>query len=61
MTAKFIRLCEHFIEKNPTELIGKETSFSNSVSLLVPNPERTSDNKAAFTFVAENTFFSLII
>uniref|UniRef100_A0A8D2ZIN5 mRNA-capping enzyme n=2 Tax=Scophthalmus maximus TaxID=52904 RepID=A0A8D2ZIN5_SCOMX len=22
MTAKFIRLCEHFIEKNPTELIG---------------------------------------
>lgn len=24
-TAMFIRLCEHFIERNPTELIG--TSF----------------------------------
>lgn len=23
-TVMFIRLCEHFIEKNPTELIGKE-------------------------------------
>lgn len=24
-TAMFIRLCENFMEKNPTELIGKET------------------------------------
>lgn len=61
MTAKFIRLCEHFIEKNPTELIGKETNFSNRVSLLVPNPERTSDKKAAFTFVSENNILIIFV
>lgn len=26
-TAMFIRLCEHFIDRNPTELIGKCFSF----------------------------------
>lgn len=26
-TARFIRLCENFIERNPTELIGKALMF----------------------------------
>lgn len=37
-TAMFIRLCEHFIEKNPTELIGKETiafRWSSGIKTIV--------------------------
>lgn len=35
--AKFIKLCENFIERNPTDLIGKSLSFfsrGSSVDVL---------------------------